>query len=77
MSSKMDEERHEQPQADGGPRQGRPYRVKLPGFVREEDIGLGEVITRTTSALGIRPCGGCGRRAAALDRWVVFSHRGR
>jgi hypothetical protein len=69
----MTEEAH----TEGARRDGRPYRVKLPGFVRDEDIGLGEVVTRTTSALGIRPCGGCGRRAAALDRWMVFSHRRR
>jgi len=55
--------------------EGRPFRIKLPGFVRDEDIGLGDVITKSTSAIGIRPCGGCGRRAAALNRWVVFSGR--
>jgi len=50
----------------------RPYRVRLPGFVSDEDIGLGDVITKSTSALGIRPCGGCAERSAALNRWVVF-----
>jgi hypothetical protein len=48
-------------------------RVRLPGFITDEDIGLGEVIKRATSAVGIKPCGGCGRRAAALNRWVVFT----
>lgn len=52
-----------------------PYRVRLPGFVKDETIGLGDVITKSTSALGIKPCGGCGRRAAALNRWLVFSGR--
>ena len=47
-------------------------RVRLPGFVRDEDIGLGDAIRRATSYVGIRPCGGCLRRAAALNRWVVF-----
>jgi hypothetical protein len=51
------------------------YRVHLPGFVRDEDIGLGEAVTRATSLFGIRPCGGCARRAAALNRWMVFSGR--
>jgi len=51
------------------------YRVRLPGFVSEEDVGLGDAIKRATSTVGIRPCGGCGRRAAALNRWMVFSGR--
>jgi Translation initiation factor IF-2, N-terminal region len=53
----------------------QPYQVRLPGFVSEEDIGLGEAIKRATSTIGVRPCGGCGRRAAALNRWMVFSGR--
>jgi len=52
---------------------GAPHRVRLPGFVREEEIGLGDVIKRVTYAMGIKPCGGCERRAAALNRWMVFS----
>ncbi len=50
-----------------------PHRVRLPGFLVEEEIGLGDVIKRATSAVGIRPCSGCERRAAALNRWLVFS----
>jgi len=50
-----------------------PHRVRLPGFISDEEIGLGDVIKRTTYAMGIRPCGGCERRAAALNRWVVFT----
>jgi hypothetical protein len=60
-------------QADKSERQ--PYRVRLPVFISDEDIGLGDVIKRATSAIGIRPCGGCGRRAAALNRWVAVSGR--
>lgn len=59
--------------ANRGERQA--YHVKLPGFVREDDIGLGDVITKSTSALGITPCGGCGRRAAILNQWLVFAGR--
>ena len=61
----------------GVSRQGerKPYQVRLPGFVSEEDVGLGDAIKRATSTVGIRPCGGCGRRAAALNRWMVFSGR--
>jgi hypothetical protein len=53
----------------------RPHRVRLPGFVSDEDIGLGDIIKRATYAVGIKPCGGCERRAAALNRWMVFSGR--
>ncbi|HEX8068877.1 MAG TPA: hypothetical protein VF546_02930 [Pyrinomonadaceae bacterium] len=52
--------------------EGRPFRVRLPGFINDE-VGLGDVVKRVTSAAGIRPCGGCQRRAAALNRWLVFS----
>ena len=49
-----------------------PHRVRLPGFLVEEEIGLGDVIKRVTYAMGIKPCGGCEKRAAALNRWVHF-----
>jgi hypothetical protein len=50
-----------------------PARVRLPGFLNEKDIGIGNVIQRATSYVGIRHCGGCEARAAALNRWLVFS----
>jgi hypothetical protein len=50
-----------------------PRRVRLPGFLAEEEVGLGDVIKRATSSIGIRPCGGCEKRAAALNRWMTFS----
>ena len=56
-------------------RRRKPYRVRLPGFVSDEDVGLGDAIKRATSTVGMRPCGGCDRRAAALNRWFVFSGR--
>jgi len=52
-----------------------PHRVRLPGFIIDEEIGLGDVIKRTTAYIGIKPCGGCEGRAAALNRWVVFTGR--
>ena len=51
------------------------YQVRLPGFITDEDFGLGDLLTRATSAIGRRPCGGCARRAAALNRWLGFSGR--
>lgn len=49
-----------------------PHRLNIPGFIREE-IGLGDVLKRVTSAFGIKPCSGCQRRAQALNRWLVFA----
>jgi hypothetical protein len=50
-----------------------PHRVRLPGFVTDEEIGLGDAIKRATSYFGIQPCGGCEHRAASLNRWMVFT----
>ena len=52
-----------------------PPAVRLPGFINDDDVGLGDAIKRATTYVGIKPCGGCGRRAAALNRWFVFSGR--
>jgi len=49
--------------------------MRLPGFLVEGEIGLGDAIKRVTYALRIKPCGGCQQRAAALNRWMVFSRR--
>ena len=51
----------------------QPHRVRLPGFLIEEEIGLGDLIKKTTYAMGIKPCGGCEKRAAALNRWMTFT----
>jgi hypothetical protein len=66
-------ERHDSPDQPKHP----PHRVRLPGFVTDEETGLGDVIKRSTSYIGIKPCGGCEHRAAALNRWVVFIGRAR
>jgi hypothetical protein len=59
--------------AKAGKPERQPHRVRLPGFLVEEEIGLGDAIKRMTYAMGIRPCGGCERRAAALNRWMTFT----
>jgi hypothetical protein len=51
------------------------YRLKLPQFIIQESVGLGEVIKRGTTALGIRSCQGCEQRAAQLDRRFRFEPR--
>jgi hypothetical protein len=50
-----------------------PHRLRLPGFVDDEEIGLGDAVKRVSYALGISPCSGCQRRAMTLNRWIVLS----
>jgi hypothetical protein len=52
-----------------------PHHVRLPGFLADTEVGLGDVIKRATSLAGIRPCGSCRERAASLNRWMVFHGR--
>jgi hypothetical protein len=49
-----------------------PREIRLPGFVKEE-VGLGDVIKRATTIVGIKPCGPCAERAARLNRRIVFT----
>jgi len=69
----MKEEQPEENVNDTTARQ--PHRIRLPGFVRDEDIGLGDLVKRTTASLAIKPCRGCERRAAMLNRWLTFTGR--
>ena len=68
----MTKENESNQQTDEDERASR--RVRLPGFIGDEDIGLGDVIKRATSYFGVRPCGGCERRRIALNRWMVFTN---
>ena len=63
------------PESTTGSMARQPYRMRLPGFVRDEDIGLGDLVKRTTASLAIKPCGGCQRRAAMLNRWLTLTGR--
>jgi hypothetical protein len=49
--------------------------VRLPLFVSDEPVGLGDVVKRATSTVGIKPCGGCAERAARLNNRVQFTGR--
>ena len=53
--------------------QTTPRKVRLPDFITGDEVGLGDVAQRVTYAMGIKPCGGCERRAAAMNRWMVFT----
>ena len=56
-----------------GEAESKPFQVRLPGFIADDAVGLGDVVQRMTYAIGIKPCGGCERRAAAMNRWMVFT----
>jgi hypothetical protein len=49
------------------------HHVRLPGFLIEEEVGLGDVIKRITYSVGLKSCGGCEKRGMALNRWMRFS----
>lgn len=52
-----------------------PLRITVPRFVTDEEIGGGDALKRLTASAGIRPCGGCARRAERLNRWVAVGPR--
>ncbi len=66
--TKSSNERLDPSSGSAGPR----LEVRLPGFVSDQQIGLGDVVRRVTYAVGIRPCGGCQRRVDALNRLVAL-----
>ena len=47
--------------------------IKVP-FLKAP-IGAGDVVKAATSALGIKPCGGCSKRAAGMNRAATFVPR--
>jgi len=63
------------PISAGNDRRDEPRSVRLPGFVADEPVGLGDVIKRTALLAGIRPCAGCTERARRLNSWLVFRGR--
>lgn len=44
-----------------------------PPAARPPMRGLGDVVAAVTTAVGIKPCGGCKERQAALNRLVPFA----
>ena len=52
----------------------KPFRVRLPGFISEREVGLGDAIKRVTSITGIHPCGQADRAhrlSARVDYWLA------
>lgn len=49
-------------------------KIRLPGFVKEE-VGLGDVIKKVTTFVGIKPCSACNERAQKLNSMISFGPR--
>ena len=73
----MAQESSSQGSTDGtsGQDDGARHRVRLPRFIVHEPVGAGQVVKRFTSAVGVKPCTGCERRAARMDRWLRVQPR--
>lgn len=41
---------------------------------RQKDQGLGDTVKRVTSAIGVKPCGGCQKRAEALNKFFPYTN---
>lgn len=53
------------------PRQ--PAFIPIPGM--RQSVGLGDVIARMTSAVGIKPCDACKRRQQWLNERIMLGRR--
>ena len=47
--------------------------IRVPAFVTDESLGLGDAVSRIARAASMSPCGGCDSRRNWLNRWIVFS----
>jgi len=45
--------------------------LKVPGL--KKSVGAGDVVSAVTKKLGIKECGGCAKRKAALNEKFKFS----
>jgi hypothetical protein len=52
---------------------GSKHSIRLPRFLVDEPVGLGQVVKRITKLIGVQPCGACEDRAARLDQWLSIS----
>ena len=51
------------------------HHMRLPRFIVHEPVGAGQVVKRVTTAVGVKPCAPCERRAARLDHWLRIEPR--
>lgn len=55
-----------------------PKRLRIPVPVKlSRPLGLGDAVKKVTTAIGIKPCSGCQRRAQFLNQLAEFEGRGR
>jgi hypothetical protein len=48
------------------------HTIVLPTFLLDREVGLGQLLKRVTTSVGVRPCPLCEQRAARLDHWLRF-----
>jgi hypothetical protein len=53
----------------------KPIKIHLPGFILDGELGLGDVVKKATSSMGIKACGSCYQRASIFNRWMLFVGR--
>ncbi len=55
----------------------RPARrkVRLPRFLVSEPVGLGDVVKKATTSVGVRPCASCEQRAHRMNQWLRIAPR--
>ncbi len=56
-------------------RQAGVLNIPVPGGKSSQPVGLGDLITQATSAVGIRPCQACHERAARLNQIATVGGR--
>jgi hypothetical protein len=51
------------------------FQIRLPRRLIRADVGLGDLLEKSTSAAGIIPCNRCRRRANTLNRLNGFASK--
>ncbi len=59
----------------GEHRAGPRFQVRLPRFMIARDVGLGDIVKKGTSSVGVQPCSACRKRAGTLNRLLRFTSR--
>jgi hypothetical protein len=49
------------------------YTIRVPTFVFGHEMGLGDILKRISTSLGVGPCARCDERAACLNSWLRFA----